>query len=391
MIIEPTSSVFILRHDREHGWVTALVWHPRLDCWLPAGGHVETDETAAQCGIREALEETGLDVTLVPGPAAPVPAGFPHRLLPAPWLVAEGRAAPDRHTGEPHVHEDHIYVATTTNPRPVREPGHQVRWFTPADIASAPGISEDSRILAAELLALAAPQPGPRFRWPQQGHATAAGHQADATASTGARRADHDSARSPQLIVIRGNSASGKSAIAAAIRASYDRRDLAIVGQDNLRRVVLREHDAPGGANIDLINQTARFALSRGYHTIVEGIFNADHYGAMLTALISDHPGRAFAYFLDVPLSETLRRHTMKEGVLNYGEAEMRQWYRGLDLLPGGIEQVIPAESSLGDTVSKIMADAGLKLTCPPRANAASAALARSGQVTGAAIRNVAP
>jgi 8-oxo-dGTP pyrophosphatase MutT (NUDIX family) len=56
VITEPTSSVFILRRDREGGWVTALVWHPRLECWLPAGGHVETDETTAQCGIREALE-----------------------------------------------------------------------------------------------------------------------------------------------------------------------------------------------------------------------------------------------------------------------------------------------------------------------------------------------
>lgn len=35
----------------------------------------------------------------------------------------------------------------------------------------------------------------------------------------------------------------------------------------------------------------------------------------------------------------------------------MRQWYRGLDLLPCGLEQVIPAESSLEDTVAKIMAD----------------------------------
>lgn len=359
MIIEPTASVFILRRDHEHGWVTALVWHPRLECWLPAGGHVEANETAAQCGIREALEETGLDVTLVPGPAAPVPAGFPHRLLPAPWLVAEGDAAPDRHTGEPHVHEDHVYVATTASPLPVREPEHQVRWFTPADIASALGISEDSRILAADLLALAAPQPGPQFRWPQQGHDTAAGHQADTTASTGTRGVGHDSARSPRLIVIRGNSASGKSSVAAGIRDKYG-RGLAIVGQDNLRRVVLREHDVPGGANIGLIDQTARFALTRGYHTIVEGIFNADHYGAMLTALISDHPGRAFAYFLDVPFPETLRRHANKTGTLNYGEAEMRQWYRGLDLLPGGIEQVIPAASALESTVTRLMADAGL-------------------------------
>ena len=359
MIIEPTASVFILRRDREHGWLAALVWHPRLECWLPAGGHVERSETASQCGIREALEETGLEVTLVPGPAATVPAGFPHRLVPAPWLVAEGRAAPDRHTGEPHVHEDHVYVATTASPHPVREPEHQVRWFTPADIASAPGISEDSRILAAELLTLAAPQPGPQFSWPQQGHATTTGHQTDATTSTSAQRVGHDSARSPRLIVIRGNSASGKSAVAAGIRDKYG-RGLAIVGQDNLRRVVLREHDVPGGANIDLIDQTARFALACGYHTIVEGIFNADHYGAMLTALISDYPGRALAYFLDVPYPETLRRHANKTGTLKYGETEMRQWYRGLDLLPGGIEHVIPADSALEDTVTRLMADAGL-------------------------------
>ena len=109
-----------------------------------------------------------------------------------------------------------------------------------------------------------------------------------------------------------------------------------------------------------LIDLTARFALSRGYHTVVEGISNASHNGPMLTALISDHADRAFAYFLDVSFPETLCRHATKTGTLKYGEAEMRQWYRGLDLLPGGIEHVILAESSLEETVSKIMADAGL-------------------------------
>ena len=180
------------------------------------------------------------------------------------------------------------------------------------------------------------------------------------TARQAPASAGRDPGCAPRLIVIRGNSGSGKSAAAAAIRDRHGRHDLAVVGQDNLRRVILREHDVPGGANIDLIDQTARFALSRGFHTIVEGIFNASHYGAMLTALISDHAGSAFAYFIDVPFDETLRRHATKTGTLGYGEAEMRQWYRGLDLLPGGVERVIPAESSLEDTVSKVMADTGL-------------------------------
>jgi hypothetical protein len=123
---------------------------------------------------------------------------------------------------------------------------------------------------------------------------------------------------------------------------------------------VLREHDVPGGANVGLIDLTARHALSRGFHVIIEGILRADHYGEMITALISDHADSAFAYLLDVPLEETLRRHATKPQDVKYGEAEMRRWYREIDLLPGGIEQIIPADSALEATVTKLTADAGL-------------------------------
>lgn len=53
-------------------------------------------------------------------------------------------------------------------------------------------------------------------------------------------------------------------------------RNLAIVGQDNLRRIVLRERDRPGGADIGLIDLTTRYALNNGFHVVVEGILYAE-------------------------------------------------------------------------------------------------------------------
>lgn len=162
-----------------------------------------------------------------------------------------------------------------------------------------------------------------------------------------------------RLVVLRGNSASGKSSVAAGLRDGFG-RGLALVGQDNLRRVVLREHDRPGAANIGLIDTVARYALDAGYHVVVEGILYADHYGAMLARLRADHRGPTYGFYLDVPLEETLARHATKPQAEEYAETEMRSWYRERDLLPGGIETVIGARSTLAETVERIMFDTGL-------------------------------
>ena len=81
-----------------------------------------------------------------------------------------------------------------------------------------------------------------------------------------------------RLIVLRGNSASGKSSVAAGLRERYG-RGIALVSQDTLRRDVLRERDVPGAANIGLIDLTVRHALEHGFHTVLEGILYVAHYG----------------------------------------------------------------------------------------------------------------
>ncbi|MEV8321032.1 AAA family ATPase [Streptomyces sp. NPDC059900] len=169
------------------------------------------------------------------------------------------------------------------------------------------------------------------------------------------------------MIVIRGNSASGKSSIAVGLREQFG-RNLAIVGQDNLRRVVLRERDRPGGANIGLIDLTARYALDNGFHVVLEGILYADRYGPMLRDLVSAHRGVSRCYYLDVPYEETVRRHAAKADAEYHRHVtpdHLSDWYREKDLLADGLETVIDALSTLDDTVSQIMDESGLDQVLP--------------------------
>ncbi len=171
-----------------------------------------------------------------------------------------------------------------------------------------------------------------------------------------------------RLVVVRGNSASGKSSVATGIRDRFG-RGLALVGQDNLRRTVLRERDVPGGANIGLIDTVARYALDAGYHVVVEGILYADRYGDMLAGLVGDHRGVSRCYYLDVPIEETLIRHASKadpDYLAQVTELHLRDWYRERDLLPGGAETVIGADSTLAGTIGLILRDTGLA-GLPPR------------------------
>lgn len=151
VIKEATASTFVFRRDPGGVWRTALVWHPRLKCWMPSGGHVESDESAAEAAQRKAREETGLDVCLLPGPAAALPAGFPHATVCTPWWIVEMRARADGHTPRPHVHLDHVFLALAASGSPVGPPAHETRWFSRLEIDHADGISEDSRLQARDL------------------------------------------------------------------------------------------------------------------------------------------------------------------------------------------------------------------------------------------------
>ncbi|MER7248205.1 kinase [Kribbella sp. NPDC000426] len=162
-----------------------------------------------------------------------------------------------------------------------------------------------------------------------------------------------------RLVVLRGNSGSGKSTTAKALRERLG-RGTAWVEQDHLRRILLREHDLPGGVNIGLIDLNTRYALDHGYDVVLEGIMHAGRYGDMLRRLTADHLGTTLHYYFDIPFEETAVRHSTRALAGEFTVDAMREWYRERDLL--GLEHgVIGPDSSVEQTVGQILTDLGVE------------------------------
>lgn len=74
-----------------------------------------------------------------------------------------------------------------------------------------------------------------------------------------------------KLIIIRGNSGSGKTTIAKKLQHHLGHGTL-LIAQDVVRRDMLKVHDREGNLSIELIRQIAEYGKGRCEVVIVEGI-----------------------------------------------------------------------------------------------------------------------
>ncbi|MBI3336222.1 NUDIX domain-containing protein [Candidatus Peregrinibacteria bacterium] len=120
---------------------TLLLWHKRLQRWMPPGGHVDPDETPEDCARRECKEETGLDIDIIGDAQENIFSGGEDegRILKKPFafLLEDIPACPERQELE-HQHMDFVYMARPLNEDQMlnlaEEEGAELKWFTRTDI-----------------------------------------------------------------------------------------------------------------------------------------------------------------------------------------------------------------------------------------------------------------
>jgi 8-oxo-dGTP pyrophosphatase MutT (NUDIX family) len=122
--IDFTVAIFVVHDGR-----ILLIHHRKLNAWLPLGGHIELDEDPEQAALREAKEESRLDVTLL-GERPPT-TGPGTRALIAPRFLDIHRIT------DTHDHIGMIYWARPKNSAAAQcatDEHHDIRWCSAQEL-----------------------------------------------------------------------------------------------------------------------------------------------------------------------------------------------------------------------------------------------------------------
>ena len=156
-----------------------------------------------------------------------------------------------------------------------------------------------------------------------------------------------------KLIILRGNSGSGKTTIAKELRKKFGQNTM-LISQDVIRRDMLSVNDGENTLAIPLMKELLVYGSKYSNVVILEGIMYADWYKPLFDLAIQLYDTRVHAYYFDLTFEETLKRHQTRPKSDEFGEEEMRKWWREKDFSNVLKEVCITSEKDVESIVSDI-------------------------------------
>ncbi len=154
----------------------------------------------------------------------------------------------------------------------------------------------------------------------------------------------------PKLIILRGNSGSGKTTVSKILQEKFGRNTM-LISHDMVRREILHAKDAEA---LPLIMQLLKYGRQNSDITILEGILPTEVYMPLFEMAVLEYGKDIFAFYYDLPFEETLRRHETKPNKAEFDEQDMRRWWKENDLIPVIPEKILTQNLSVSDAVDMI-------------------------------------
>lgn len=158
----------------------------------------------------------------------------------------------------------------------------------------------------------------------------------------------------PKVIVLRGNSGSGKSTVANEI-VKTAKNKVAIIEHDLYRNKILFPKGHYQTDVREMAQNDVLFCLAHGYDVFWVSIFHAiDHKDFLVNFFEKVHPTDNFIFNFDTTFEETLKRHETRAEKKIFGEESMQKWYKPIERLGYDFEYTIPENSTLQESVNFI-------------------------------------
>ncbi len=159
-----------------------------------------------------------------------------------------------------------------------------------------------------------------------------------------------------KLVILRGNSGSGKTTVAKLLQEKFGKNTMRI-SQDAVRRDMLHVKDGKNTKALPLMKELLIYGEKNSDLVILEGILRAEWYRPLFELAVRLYHSNICAYYFDLSFEETLKRHWTKPNSGDFGEEDLRRWWKEKDFSDVLQEKSITRDQSISDIIRIICED----------------------------------